>query len=182
MDGLFAAMLEIAALWAGLFALFAGIGLLIRRCWGLYRLEAADGFVSFWVGWAATVAGLQLWNIFLRVSWRPFMGLAVIGLTGLVLHRVELWRLLRSVWAGLTVHGVAAAVGVLLLTLWLANQAVLRNPNGDQSYHDHTSLLATVYPTLPGIGNLHGRLAFNNSSFLYAALLRSGVPLVNHEH
>jgi hypothetical protein len=182
MDQLFAAMLEIAALWIGLFAPFTGIGLLIRRCWGKRHLDTTDCFVSFWVGWAATIALLQVWNIFLRVSWRPGLVVAAVGLTGLALCRRELWRWLRSACAGFTVHSLAAAAGVVLLTLWLANQAVSRNPNPDQAYHDQTSLLATLFHTLPGIGNLHGRLAFNNSSFLYLALLRSGIPLVPHEH
>jgi hypothetical protein len=182
MDQLFAAMLEVAALWMGLFALFVGMGLLIRRGWGQGHLDTDDCFVSFWVGWAATIAVLQVWNIFLCVDGWPGVLLAVAGLTGLILGRRELWRWLHSACRGFTVRGLSVVFGVVLLTLWLANQAVARNPNPDQAYHDQTSLLATLYHTVPGIGNLHGRLAFNNSSFLYLALLRGCVLLVPHEH
>ena len=42
------------------------------------------------------------------------------------------------------------------------------------SYHVQAVKWAKAYPVVPGIANLHGPLAFNNSSFLYDAMVDSG--------
>ena len=55
---------------------------------------------------------------------------------------------------------------VLLVTLlWLANRAT-GSPNGQYDtgmYHYPVVKRASTYPVVPGIANLHGRLAYNNS-------------------
>jgi hypothetical protein len=48
-------------------------------------------------------------------------------------------------------------------------------------YHLNTIRWANTYPAVPGLVNLHGRLGFNCSFFLYAAMLNAG-PFVHRCH
>ena len=57
----------------------------------------------------------------------------------------------------------------------LALHVLFVSPNYDHGlYHMQTVRWIHDFAIVPGLGNLHHRLAFNNASFLYAALLDSG--------
>jgi hypothetical protein len=59
--------------------------------------------------------------------------------------------------------------------IWLANRAIGPALNADSGLYHFTSVRwATSYPIVPGLGNLHYRLAFNSSYFLYVASLDIG--------
>ncbi len=72
-------------------------------------------------------------------------------------------------WAG------AALLGLLLLNLLLRTQAGSHNPDA-QLYYLQTLQWIEHYPAVPGLGNLHGRLAFNSHLFLVTALYRLPTP------
>ena len=160
--------------WVGLFFIFAGVGLLGLRC--AVRPGGASPFsrrmfVSFWVGWALTLAVLQVWHLFWAVNWLALTFIWLLGMVGLYLHHRELWEWLkrearthRRFWV---VAGVAA--------LWFANLATGPSNIYDTGlYHVQTLKWAQSYPVVPGLGNVHGRLAYNSSYFLYAAMLDAG--------
>lgn len=63
-------------------------------------------------------------------------------------------------------------LGILLCAIHLAAQSLLPLSNSDSGlYHFQSIRWANEYPVVPGLGNLHGRLAFNQSFFNYVALL-----------
>lgn len=72
-------------------------------------------------------------------------------------------------WAG------AALLPLLLLALLLYQQAGSHNPDA-QLYYLPTLHWLAAYPVVPGLGNLHGRLAFNSQLFLVTALFRVATP------
>jgi hypothetical protein len=68
---------------------------------------------------------------------------------------------------------------LLAVGLVLARLALRGAGNGDSGlYHEPLIRWSLEYPIVTGLGNLHVRFAFNQSYFLYAAMLGVG-PLAN---
>ncbi|OWP65100.1 hypothetical protein CDA63_01725 [Hymenobacter amundsenii] len=82
-------------------------------------------------------------------------------------------------WASAAWWAGAALLGLLGLNLLLRDQAGSRNPDA-QLYYLQTLQWITDYPAVPGLGNLHGRLAFNSHLFLVTALFRLPTPTGNY--
>lgn len=152
-------------MWSVYGALFVGVGAFVGRGWGLRLDGVTDVFRAFWLGWAVNLALLQVWHLFRPIDTGAFVMLAAFGLIGLVWRGRELWRIVRRApraWPTVAAFGVFA--------LLLANGAMGPPSFGDFAlYHQQAILWAQAEPLVVGLGNLHGRLAFNNASFLYAA-------------
>ncbi|MHC5058761.1 MAG: hypothetical protein ACYTKD_29230 [Planctomycetota bacterium] len=73
------AILRLLILWTALFALFAGIGLAVRRALGRSAGGPEDLLISFWLGWGATVAFLQLWHLWTPVDLAAALVVALAG-------------------------------------------------------------------------------------------------------
>ncbi len=168
---IFEHMLHLLLWWLGLFALFSGIGLACRGLFGLPLRSRDSWFSSFWLGWAILVFWLQLIHLVHRIDGWVLLVLAVLALTGLILYARDLWMLLRRMkWRDLW-----TVIPALLLVLWMANRALAPVTNSDTGlYHMGAVLWNSTYPIVKGLGNLHGRFAFNNAHFLYVALLDVG--------
>ena len=151
---------------------FTAIGLLVRRWFGLRGISIDDAFLAFWTGFGIVVLILIVWNFFLPIGWPSW--LFVLGLGGAAL----LWNrkdILSSIGAIDWRPGKVQVVCLLAGSLWVANQSMAGFRSWDGAlYHLQAVQWAKSYPVVPGVGNLHGPLAFNNSSFLYDAMLDSG--------
>lgn len=144
-----------------------GVGLGVRRLYGLRTLTPDDAMLAPWVGYAATVLVLLCWNFLFAVDTRAFVLMASLAVAGLAANRRALGALLAD-------HGPRARghLGVLaLVALWLGNRALGPMTNWDSSlYHMQGMRWAAEHPAIPGIANLFGPLAFNNASLLFGAL------------
>ncbi len=165
--------------WCVVGAVFTGIGALARSIlFGVSPRRGGDVFSSFWIGWAITIVYAQLWQLFFPIdmwAWAIPVALAGYGLcrcgqgTGAI------------IWAGVT-HRPMTALFLVLVALWTANHAMAPLINYDAGlYHLATIRWENSYPIIPGLGNLHGRLAFNSSAYLYMALLNVG-PWIGKAH
>ena len=151
--------------WAALGVVFAGVGALVLSA--MVRGRWWGGFEAFWVGWAAVIVFLQLWHLVLPVNGAAAAMVAVAGALGLVRARMR-WK--RG--AAFLRARPAFALLAVLAAVWLGGGAMgppLFHDTG--LYHLNSIRWAATYPIVPGLGNLHGRLAFNQTFFLYAALL-----------
>jgi hypothetical protein len=183
MTGAAAAMAEVLATWALLAAAFVGVGLLVRRLLGFRSGGTEATFDAFWTGWAATVIFLQLWHLARPVNeWAALVvvGAAVVGwLVGArgKPHQPEAPARDSPGWRFGLVSRKDALVSAAVLVpglIVLAGYA-LGPPTYDTGlYHLNAVRWVKTYAIVPGLGNLHGRLAYNNSSFLYDALLDLG--------
>ncbi|MCP4664666.1 MAG: hypothetical protein GY856_55490 [bacterium] len=161
------ALIVVLAGWLGLGFALSGIGLLVRRLFGLRAVTAEVGFLSFWVGWAFAVAILELWHLWFRIDRWALVTVSAIGVIGLIWNRKDLWRWIRS-------RAIPGGVVVLLLLagLWVAGRAMEPLQHFDTGYYHLPALKwITAHPIVPGLGNLHGRLAFNSSFLLFAAMV-----------
>jgi hypothetical protein len=173
-----AVIVSIAVWWCGLFAVLSGLGLLSCRAFGLPVQSAETWMLSFWSGWAFAILILQIWHLWLRIDLWAFAVILALGTGGLLWNRRDLWHVMR---AGL-LRNLWLAIILLLMAVWMANRAVGPIQNGDTGlYHMAAVKWAASYPIVPGLGNLHERLAFNSAFFLYAAMLGVG-PWIQKSH
>lgn len=174
------AMAAVILTWAIIGAAFVGLGLLVRRLWGLHGpLDASATLFSFWVGFAIVILFLQVWNFVLPVNLTAEVIVLAVGCIGLALHRRGIGDWLAAAFP----KRFPQAAVVVLVSLWLANRSI-GPANADDSglYHFSAILWAKSYPVVPGIGNLAATLALNNGSFLYAAMLDHGPWAGRVEH
>jgi hypothetical protein len=153
-------------------AAITGVGLAMRRAFvppGERTLIFGDLFASFWAGVSVTLILLQTWHLVFPIQWPVAAIVWGIGIAGLMASRRELWAWLRGRHSP-----VASGVAVLAMA-WVANRATGPVMAYDAGlYHLSAIRWAREYPLVLGLGNLHGRLAFNNSSLLLAAMLEVG--------
>jgi hypothetical protein len=167
----------ILAAWTFFLAVFTGIGLLACRIFRPRQVDSETLLLRFWTGWCLTIGFLQLWHLFMPVNWLPLAILSSLSLPGWWLERRSLLAWLRSlspkqIWMG--------ALVALISALWVANQS-LKVPliYDTLLYHWQNTIWNSKYPLVIGLGDLHTRFAFNDSHFLYTALVDVG-PLVNN--
>jgi hypothetical protein len=169
---LLAGMLSILGTQLLLAAALMGIGLAVRRRFGLRTIRIDDCFLAFWVGLAGVILFLLLWNFFLPVGGMALPIVLAAGAWGLWISRHEI----GAVFAAEGWRPSPGVVALLAVTgLWIANLCLGPLDNGDSAlYHIQAVLWAEHYPAIPGLANLDGPIAFNNSSLLFDALLSAG--------
>jgi hypothetical protein len=165
----------IFAWWALLVVLF-GVGALALRLAGRGVTGAESAFTAFWIGWASTVALLQLWHLVAPVGPASFGLIAALGLCGLVVSRDALASGASFVRIRFEQHPRQSLLllgAVALALFWLANRALAPiTPQGDAGlYHVGTVRWIQSHAIVPGLAHVDGRFGFNSSSFLFLAML-----------
>lgn len=130
------------------------------------------------VGWALLTALLQAWSLAAPIAGAAQL-LFGLGLGALLLAvRRSWWAAWRQAWP--VRWGGAERLGALLLLLllgWLLTFAAQLPINYDVGLYQLQTLQWTErFAAVPGLGNVHGRLAFNSSLYLPLALLRVATP------
>jgi hypothetical protein len=165
-----AARLVIAA-WIAIAASLVGIGALVRRLLGRPADSADDWLAGFWLGFATSIFALQLWQLAFPVDRRLLALLALAGAIGILAEGRAPWRLIAR---GLVRHA-PAVVALAVVTGWLALEALGGPRNGDSGlYHVPTTQWHLAHRLPPGLGNLAAPFAYNQSFFLWNALLETG--------
>ncbi len=154
--------------WVCIGLVLLGCGYTVRRLFvrgvgGSFR--AAD----LWLGFAVLLIYLQFWNLLLAVGWYVWVSPIALGVVGLF------WgaRHLREE------RGVRPSIGAIapaaICVLWLANRALAAPTDYDLGlYHLSAIEYALHYATVPGLGNLHARLAAGDAHLLFVASLEHG--------
>jgi hypothetical protein len=169
--GMLAGSASILATWLILIVALTGVGLIVRRAFGL-GITTSALFSCFWLGLAVTVLVLQVWHLFLPITWIALLLVMLLGVTGLVQSRGPL----RD-WVGPALRraGPLLLLGLMLGAFWIANRSMDAVAAGDTGmYHIPAVTWAKEYAIVPGLANLHGRLGFNGSGLLFAAMVDVG--------
>lgn len=165
-------MTHVVVTWLVAGGMFCGIGLLVRQALLPPTAGRQSAFDAFWIGLATAVGLLQVWHIWRPVTTGTVAALGVVAVIGLVRAVVSSGRSGPRVRMGAAVWVFVAAAAVS--TVWLANQALGRIVLYDTGlYHATAVRWITDSAIVPGLTNLHYRLGFNNSGFLYAALFEA---------
>lgn len=140
------------------------------------RTENIPHSFLIWSGWACSLLVFQSIHFFLPIhvySVGPVLLLgAGFSLAFLLRNGASPCGLLHFTGPQSKYVGVAIIIGLLMTGSWLASRAMLP-PNIYDSglYHLNVIRWTNEFPLVPGLGNLHGRLAFNSSFFTYVAAL-----------
>lgn len=157
--------------WVVLFVLFGGVGFFVQRALGRSITAMTDWLDSFWLGWGLVIAVLQILHFVMPIHNVAFVLFVGVGVVGVILQRRELLSVLASVRREVL---FGLALGVVLI--WFASRAVAMPTAYDTGFRDIQAVMwITSYPIVPGLNNLFSSLAFNQSSYLYDALLNVGV-------
>jgi hypothetical protein len=115
---------------------------------------------------------LIVWNFWFPVGGMAASLLIAGGLTGLWVNRGALAEALAD---RATRPPAWALMAMLVVGLWVANLSIADLTAWDTAlYHWQGVRWARLYPAVPGLANLFGPLGFNNSAFLYDAVLDVG--------
>ncbi|MBN1370376.1 MAG: hypothetical protein JW987_00330 [Anaerolineaceae bacterium] len=172
-------MLYIILSCIGLVFIWIGAGLFFSRASRLEQVNFEALMRSFWIGWAMIIAFLQVWHLFFPVNGAAFFVILAASLLGwlrarkIVLPQLKIWG-----WGRIALAGGLAMIPLVILS----SHVMFASPAYDHGlYHLQVVSWLNQYAIVPGLGNLHHRLAFNNSNLLYAALINWG-PFVDRAY
>jgi hypothetical protein len=166
------AVTAVSAAWFFLSILLVGCGGFLRRAWGVPISSMYDVLLDFWMGWSLTILFLQVWHFVFPINGWAFLPLSVIALLG---ARSSWKQWLELISNRLPGKG-AFAILLLVAVLAVAAHGLAPVRNFDTAlYHLPAVRWTANYPVVPGLGNLHGRLATNSSFFLFGALLENTI-------
>jgi len=132
------------------------------------------------IGFSSVLLMANLWHWFIPINWLMSIIICVSGLGFVIfLGSTQLKSSTSCFVKKITEFPLLSLTGVLLVLLF-ATKVFEPNTHGDAGlYHLPTISWLNQYPTVAGLGNLHFRLAFNQSYFSFAALLNI-YPIWNH--
>jgi hypothetical protein len=162
-----AGMLMVWLGWAIYITVFIGLGSFLLRILTPPGTEWDLG-AAFWCGFVTLIFFLQVTNLVTGIGPATTGCFIAIGGCGYLLH--------RSRFASVDLRSFSGwhLLLLILALIWLSNRA-LQAPLLDDSgiYHFSSIRWANDLPLPPGLGNLHGHLAFNQSYFLFVAFLNN---------
>ena len=140
-------------------------------------------FVTFhvWIGWALTLFIFQLIHFVLPITALVVIPVLAIGVAAAAPGIVKAARgRSASPPRSPPILPLSIGAGLLAVSGWLASRSMLPPEIYDSGlYHFNKIRWINSFPMVPGLGNLHGRLAFNQSFFTYVAALNFH-PLFGH--
>jgi hypothetical protein len=115
------------------------------------------------------IAALHWWHFFLPIDWRTTLVLSLIGIIGFAVGlRTLRWTRLR------VLKTIIVLIILIPIGVWVANRALDAQLDFDSAfYHLNYIRWLNEYPAVLGLGNLHYRLAFNQSLFMFVAALNA---------
>ncbi len=146
-----------------------GWGMWVGRLTPLRGIELSIARAA-WIGLLACIVLLQLAHFFVPIDRAAAGALFIGGLGGLCINHSILSTRLRD-------RPVTASQWILvsLAAIWLAYlSSVPRSDTDTLLYHFQSVRWTQAYPVVIGLGNLHGRLAFNSAADLVFAALAVG--------
>ena len=165
-----------------LWVVFYGWGKITFTFFGIISKCSKYTVMTVWIGWAATIFLLQTLHFFAPINAKTTVPIFIIGIIYAVFHLVsrkyDFFNFRQRLQNPIRI--VFISFIVLVISAWVAARAML-NPSVYDSglYHFNTIRWINTYAIVPGLGNLHGRLAFNQSFFTYVASLNF-FPYFNH--
>jgi hypothetical protein len=160
--------LEICFAWAVIAITLIGIGSIV-----LARFAKDYSPVdAFWMGFAISLALLQIWNLRLPITGTATVFLFCIGLLGLLANRAVIFGRLITTLLSSPLSILLAGAIILLIAVRSAGPCDYYDTGlyGAQAIH-----WIQTNRAIPGLANHYGRLGINSSVFLFIAAIGKGV-------
>jgi hypothetical protein len=167
-------MFWLLLIWLCLFLTLVGCGLsltaALRRLGGATFGAPLSTFQLFWFGYTFVILFLQLVSLVSPIGLPALFILTGVALAGFGAARGPVLARLRS-FRRRPRPALAIGLAIAVTTLGVASRAGEAVDWYDTHlYHLQIVQWARAFPAIPGIANLHFRLAYNNSVHLFAAL------------
>jgi hypothetical protein len=148
---------------------FYGWGLVTARLLGFQKQATTCVTYFVWLGWAFTLLLFQLLYFVLPLT--AFVAIPVLAIgAALALPSVLKAYRCNSIRPSIRIPLILGGIIAILFASWIASRSMLPPTNYDSGlYHFNKIRWINSFPIVPGLGNLHGRLAFNHSFFAYVA-------------
>ena len=125
-------------------------------------------FFFIWLGWAVALFLLQVLNLFIPINMFSSVPLLILGTVFAIIFFKDEGRKQKTPSTFSWIYPVL----LVITTIWIAVLS-MSSPTifDDGLYHFNSIRWLNEYPIVLGLGNLHSRLAFNQSFFAYVAYL-----------
>ena len=125
-----------------------------------------------WIGMASLISVISLIQLLMPIDWKMSLAVLLIALFNAYYYEKVSWaNLLSTIRQYIFRHPFISFTSFLGIVL-LSSGALLAPGNYDSGLYHFTSIAwLNQHPITLGLGNLHGRLAFNQSYFQLIALL-----------
>ncbi len=175
-------MIRVLLSWIILFGTTAGIGYIavraLSRLTGRIDDKHLNGFQLFWIGVAVTVATAHLFHFLFPLN---TASLALWLFTGIAGLSILLRNTSRAMWSHSPAIGLNVCIRLLLFTALILLLAYLGASGAGHKrwsgaydtdlYHFNVVRWMNEYPVVPGLGNLHSRLAHTSGFLTYSSLV-----------
>lgn len=131
-----------------------------------YRMKKESGY--FYAGLVAVTVYAQFFSIFYKVGLLANLILLCMCVVSALALRKELTQHLRELFLTITPFKAGAVVLLFVLFAYGASTGIIHYDTG--LYHAQSIRWIEEYGIVPGLGNLHSRLAYNSASFCLSAL------------
>lgn len=152
--------------WFGISASFFSWGNLISKILSI-KINGTKGIIAkIWLGFVFCILFFSIYHIFFPIN--AFASI-IFYIPGIIYFFIKysknLYAFAKSIGS--------FKVSIILLTLLAASAIAIQPPMNLDTwlYHLHSIKWVNEYPIIKGLGNLHGRLGFNQLFFLYSASL-----------
>lgn len=163
------------ALYSFLAVSYFGWGKATHYLLGSGKTDNRAPTLSVWLGWAFTLFIFQLIHFAFPLTAFTVLPVFMVGVALSIPEIAAAFRRCTNTQNYTVVRLVIRTlfvVVVLVVACWIASRSMLHPKNWDSGlYHFNKIRWINSYPVVPGLGNLHGRLAFNQSFFAYVAAL-----------
>ncbi len=165
---------DLLVLWALLIlaaVTLLGWGRLVERAVGL-GVSPRIKSETLWLGFVALLGAVDLMHLAVKVDWIASLGCLLVGVVGCLMHGGVGWKaffqgLVRQIQS----RPLTAVAVVGLAIAWCLRGMGMPNNFDSGLYHFASIRWINEQPLVPGVGNLHWRLALNQSYFGFVALL-----------
>jgi hypothetical protein len=137
------------------------------------RMPTGVSTKTVWLGFCAVLGFLELVHLVVQIDWRMSLLTMVVGLLGNwpSLRDRKLQTIVFTWRSALRAHLILAACCILIFCFWCLRAMEVPTMYDSGLYHFSSIRWLNESPIVPGLGNLHWRLALNQSYFGFLALL-----------
>lgn len=121
-----------------------------------------------YAGIGAVTVYAQIFSLFWKVGWLANGILLLACLACLILFRKDFIAQLHNFRLTITLQGLLVSVVLFLVFAYGTSGGIIHYDTG--LYHAQSIRWIEEYGSVPGLGNLHSRLAYNSASFCLSAL------------
>jgi hypothetical protein len=150
---------------------FYGWGKIVVHLFGIKRNNIHPDITILWIGWCIALSVFQISHLFFPLNIYVVLPIYVLGI---VFAYDKLIQIVRPLFQKSVPDYKLLIISLIPFSfiIWLVSRSMLSPTNYDGGlYYFNTIRWINTYPIIPGIGNLHSRLAYNQSLFMFVASL-----------